>query len=335
MRTRSILAFAALMIITSTGVAQQAQAPLGSDLAGSNPAATQSTGPKSETLRHETVELQQGGPRATVDLLYKPGVVERYAVLLMTGALEEDEPPKWSEGLLDDGFMLAAFRVAHPPDPDPKRRPQWLYFDQRFAHGYILGAKQAPADAGRVIDYLISRGDVHPDKIGWFGVSSTGIPGLAVATQEPRLAAVLGFVTTGSLRQWFETWHTNGLWKGETKELWPETDELLRKHDPILHVDGLFPTAVLLVCGGDDEIVDPSTTRAFVDAARPRYETDASRLRLVIYEDFGHNLPRDTVKMYAEHWFRLYMHPTKPPPRPTESEMNKGQTTPGGTSEGS
>ncbi|MBX3439553.1 MAG: hypothetical protein KF861_18845, partial [Planctomycetaceae bacterium] len=64
----------------------------------------------------------------------------------------------------------------------------------------------------------------------------------------------------------------------------------------------------------EDKVVDPATARAFVDAARPYYEHDPERLRLVIYEGFGHNLPRDVVKMYTEHWFHLYLHPTNPPP---------------------
>jgi hypothetical protein len=36
--------------------------------------------------------------------------------------------------------------------------------------------------------------------------------------------------------------------------------------------------------------------------------------RLVIYDGVGHNLPADVVKMYAEHWFHLYMHPVNPAP---------------------
>ena len=71
-----------------------------------------------------------------------------------------------------------------------------------------------------------------------------------------------------------------------------------------------------MVSGGADKVVDPATARAFVDAARPFYQSDPSRLRLVVYEGFGHNLPRDVVKMYAEHWFHLYLSPTKDPPAP-------------------
>ena len=267
------------------------------------------------SVTYETVTLDEHDPPATLSLAYRSGVVQRHPAILMPGALKDGELPPWSTDLVDEGYMLVAFSVAYPPDPDPARRPQWLFFDQRFAHGYVLGGARAPGDAGRIIDYLIARGDVHPQKIGWLGSSSTGIPGLAVATREPRLAAIVAFVSTGAYRQWLETWHTNGLWRGETNELWPETEALLREHDPILHADTMFPVAVLMVSGGEDKVVDPATARSFVQAARPYYSSDPDRLRLVVYEGFGHNLPLDVVKMYAEHWFRLYMHPTRPPPQ--------------------
>jgi len=273
-------------------------------------------------LKFETVTLKEGGPEATIQIAYRPGAVKRHPVILMLGSLDPDNLPLWSADLVDEGYMLAAFTVAHPPDPDPKRRPQWLFFDQRFAHNYVLGGYRAPTDAGRVMDYLIARGDVHPDKIGWVGSSATGIPGLSVAVREPRLAAIVVFVSTGAYRQWLETWHTNELWRGETKELWLETKELLKKYDPILHVAKMFPTAVLMVSGGNDLVVDPETARSFVEAARPYYKSDPSRLRLVIYEGFGHNLPLDVVTMYTEHWFRLYMHPTNPPPAPPDRPKN-------------
>ncbi len=270
--------------------------------------------PSTVDVAHETVTLLDGPPAARVDLAYRRGVVDRHPVILMLGGLKDGELPAWSRDLVGEGYMLAAFSVAHPSDPDPARRPQWLFFDQRFAHGYVLGGKRTPEDAARVIDYLASRDDVAATKIGWLGSSSTAIPGLAVAAREPRLAAIVAFVSTGAYRLWLDTWHTNGLWRGETAELWPETLELLKEHDPILHVAGLFPTAVLMVNGGEDKVVDPRSARAFAAAARPYYLRDPDRLRLVMYEGFGHNLPADVVKLYAEHWFHLYMHPTNPPP---------------------
>jgi dienelactone hydrolase len=267
-------------------------------------------------IRYETVMLKDA-PAATINLAYRPGVVKRHPVILMLGSIENGKLPDWSPGLVDEGYMLAAFSVAHLQDPDESRRPVWLYFDARFAHSYALGGHLAAGDAGRIVDYLVSRGDIQREKIGWLGSSSTGIPGLSVVTQGPRLAAIVAFVSTGAYRQWFETWHTNKLWRDEKSDkLWPETIDLLNKYDPIDHVDKMYPTAVLMVSGGDDKVVDPKTAQSFVKAARPYYANDPERLRLVIYDGFGHNLPRDIIRMYAENWFHLYMHPTQPPPAP-------------------
>ena len=276
-------------------------------------------------VKFETVTLKEGGPEATIQLAYLPGVVERHPAILMLGSLE-GKVPDWAIDLVNEGYMLAAFTVAHPPDPDPDRRPQWLYFDERFAHSYPLGGYRAQGDSRRVVNYLNSRKDVNPDKIGWLGSSSTGIPGLSVVTQGPRLAAIVAFVSTGAYKEWLASWKTNGLWKGKTDALWPETEELLKKYDPILHVDKMFPTAVLIVDGGADLVVDAKTARSFVEAARPYFKADPDRLRLVIYDGCGHNLPRDIVKMYAEHWFHLYMHPADPPPAPPAEAANLNES---------
>ena len=79
-------------------------------------------------VKFETVTLKEGGPEATVQMAYVPGAVERRPVILMLGALD-GKVPDWAINLVNEGYMLAAFSVAHPPDPDPERRPQWLYFD--------------------------------------------------------------------------------------------------------------------------------------------------------------------------------------------------------------
>ncbi len=243
-----------------------------------------------------------------------PGVVPRHPVILMLGSLETNRVPDWSTNLVREGYMLAAFSAGHPPDPDPARRAQWLNFDARFAHSYALGAKHAIADTRRVMENLTARKNVLPDKIGWLGSSSTGIPALAVATQGPRLAAVVAFVSTGAYRQWFDTWQPNGLWRGTNYALWPETEKVLQEIDPVLHAEKLFPTPVLMVSGGEDKIVDPKTARAFVEAARPAYQNDPERLELVIYDGFGHNLPAGVIQLYAEYWFHRYLNPSTPAP---------------------
>jgi len=264
--------------------------------------------------RLESLALTNGGPLVSLQLAYTPGRVLKHPVILLLGSLQTNELPEWSTNLVREGYLLAAFSVAHPPDPDPKRRAQWLYFDERFAHSYVLGGMRAPGDAARVIDHLVTRADVDADRIGWMGSSTTGIFGLAVATHEPRLKAIVAFVATGAYEQWLNTWKPNGLWRGGTNGLWPESLEALPKADPTRSVSNLFPCAVLMVSGGNDKVVDPASAQTFVEAARPFYQSDPERLRLVVYEGMGHNLPRDVVQLYTEHWFRLYLHPTNPAP---------------------
>lgn len=264
---------------------------------------------------YETERLSGGDVPIQVHILKSDAWKGPYAAILMVGSLKESDPPFWSTNLLREGFMLVAFTAEHAPDPDPARRPQWLNFDERFAHSYVEGGIRAARDSRVVIDFLVAKKRVLREKIGWMGSSSSGIPGLAVATQGPRLAAVVAFVSTGAYEEWLQSWHTHGLWRGKGPDLWPETRELL-KYDPIRHATNLFPTAVLMVSGGDDKIVDPRTAASFMKAARPAYQADPNRLRLVIYDGFGHNLPADLVQMHAEHWFRLYMHPKNPPPTP-------------------
>jgi pimeloyl-ACP methyl ester carboxylesterase len=264
-------------------------------------------------LNFETISLENGDAPITLELAYKIGAITNRPAILMLGSVKAGQLPFWSTNLLNEGYMLAAFSAARPLDPDPARRPQWLNFDERFAHNYVAGGFHAPHDTGRIIDYLLARGDVK--KIGWVGSSSTGIPGLSVATREPRLEAIVAFVSTGAYRQWLASWRTNKLWRGKSDALWPETEQLLPQSDPILRVDKMFPCAVLMVNGGEDKVVDPATARAFVNAARPFYQSDPDRLRLVIYEGFGHNLPRDIVPMYIENWFHLYLSQTDSPPK--------------------
>src|ERR1041385_1818523 len=115
----------------------------------------------------ETVRLSNSPP-TTLCLLQAPREKStRHSVILTLGSLKQGELPDWSTNLLHEGFMVVAFTAEYPPDLNPARRPVWLHFDPRFAHSYVLGGIRTPKDTSRVIDYLVSRPDVHPERIGW------------------------------------------------------------------------------------------------------------------------------------------------------------------------
>src|SRR5215831_13338837 len=116
-------------------------------------------------LSYSSITLKEDGPPATLDLLWCPGTTARHPVILMLGAMESNAAPAWSTNLVQEGWMLCAFSVAHPLVPDPAKRPQWLVFDERFAHSYPLAAQRAIIDSQRVVAYLRTRDDVNPDKL--------------------------------------------------------------------------------------------------------------------------------------------------------------------------
>lgn len=197
----------------------------------------------------ETFKLTNGPPATLCLVRASSENATQHPVILTLGSLKPGELPDWSTNLLQEGFMVVAFTVEYPPDPNPARRPEWLHFDPRFAHSYVLGGIRTPNDASRVIDYLVSRPDVDAQRIGWLGSSTTGIFGLAAATRERRIKAIVAFVATGAYEKWLGSWKPNGLWQGAAAELWPETLALLPEVDPILRATNLFPCATLIVNG--------------------------------------------------------------------------------------
>lgn len=256
----------------------------------------------------EQITLDEATPEITVTLLSPPGTpLNPRPVILTAGLLSAENVHPSLIGFLEEGYTLAGHYADYPPDPDPARRPVWIFWDARLAHAYTLLASRAGTDAGRVIDYLESRPDLDATRVGWLGLSTSGIIGLAAMTQEPRLRALVAFVATGSYREWFGTWFENGTWQGTETEIWPETEALLDAWDPILHVAGLAGRPVLLVCGEDDIYVDPRTARAFADAARPHYAAAPDHLQLVIYTATGHILPPGVIEMHTGFWFGLHL----------------------------
>jgi len=49
-------------------------------------------GLRAAPLRYESVSLKEGGPAATLDVLWCPGVTARHPVILMLGALASNAP---------------------------------------------------------------------------------------------------------------------------------------------------------------------------------------------------------------------------------------------------
>jgi hypothetical protein len=108
------------------------------------------------------------------------------------------------------------------------------------------------AEVPRIVEALRAGGQAEPDRISLGGVSMGGFivyGALAAALPFPAAVALLG------------------------SPEWP------RETSPHLHLDPFFPTALLSINAGSDEVVSPAGARALHRALRPLYAAQPDRLR--------------------------------------------------------
>jgi eukaryotic-like serine/threonine-protein kinase len=137
-------------------------------------------------------------------------------------------------------------------------------------------------DIGRTIDYIETRTDILPDKLGYFGWSWGGFMGGIIPAIETRIKAIV--------------LHVGGM---EMNKALPEVDQinfLPRVYQPILMLNGkhdmFFP-------------VDASQKPMFNFLGTP-----AKDKKIIIY-DAGHTVPRDELIKESLFWYDKYLGPVK------------------------
>lgn len=170
-----------------------------------------------------------------------------------------------------------------------------LLFDWR-AHGESEGARTTFGyaevnDLAAALDYVSSRPEVDPERVGVLGKSMGAAIAIRGAAVLPQLKAVVSDSPYPSLRDSIEV----GVRRRGPLGLWPlrpiavflgtmtigVDPELVR---PIDDVDKISPRPLLILHGGQDELI-PSDTgeRLFAAAAEPKflwYAPDASHVKL-------------------------------------------------------
>ncbi len=229
--------------------------------------------------------------------------------------------------LVDRGCALVSFQNSQPePRPWPKGRAKWVWPtpDPAGAESFARSAKYAPGDWGTVIDWIEIREDLRADRIGYMGGSTTAIMGFGLISMEPRISCAALIAGSGSMREFVEGWKRNYNWREKGFEVWPETEELFEKWDPVLFVDRVFPTALLMINGSDDKIIPIESVRHYYDAIRPHYAKDPDRLRFVVFEGAGHGWDQKWNTFMVVDWFDRYMIQDEPPkPRPRRRPKKK------------
>jgi fermentation-respiration switch protein FrsA (DUF1100 family) len=184
----------------------------------------------------------------------------------------------------------------------------------------------------RLVDYLDTRDDVDPKRIGVMGVSMGGIETYLAAAADPRIAVVVPFISLESFKWALD----HDLWSHRTETI-PLALAAAAKEAGVTTVDAAFvrkfydkvapgiygqfdgpsmitliaPRPLLAINGANDLRTPPEGVNECLDAARPLYHAAKAddRLVYIAQPNTAHAVkPESYVK--AREWFVQWLQPT-------------------------
>lgn len=184
--------------------------------------------------------------------------------------------------LAENGYAGIAIDCQYHGDRNPRKKNIYSEFPYSDRDAMI----QTVVDGRRAVDFLQSREEVDPDRIGLLGGSMGGILGTLLAAVEKRLLASVLLVAGGNWKLLAsKSQHRDGIRLREKGVDIDRMGEIMAPVDPINFVDLISPRKVLFQLGKKDQIVPAETGRLLVEAAKEPKEVD--------WYDSGHGVPLD------------------------------------------
>ena len=225
-------------------------------------------------------------------LLSLPGQGEQpYPTIILMHGLGDRKTVDYIEAgehyLLNAGYAVLRLDISNHGD-----RFKYAY-DFDLTGGYRYWTRdlitQTVFDLRRAVDFIQTRKELDPGRIGYFGISLGGIIGTIFCSVEKRVGVPVIVLAGGQLNLMFG----KDAFSGDTKDF-------LSIIDPINYVAKISPRPLLMINAEKDEVVPPLTSRLLYKAAKKPKE--------IIWHPSGHhNLPVD--KVYAEgiQWFDQHL----------------------------
>ena len=186
-------------------------------------------------------------------------------------------------------------------------------------------------DVMRLIDYLETRKDVDPKRIGLTGISKGGIETYLASAADPRIAAAVPYIGVQSFKWALD----NGQWRARIATIQPAFDAAAKHAGKsaddvnfvrefyarvVPGIDGRFdgpamltliaPRPLLVVNADSDANTPVAGVRLAVDSARPAYAAAnaADKLQLVIEENTPHRVNPEAIDAGIA-WFVRWLAP--------------------------
>ncbi len=189
--------------------------------------------------------------------------------------------------LLNAGYAVLRLDISNHGD-----RFKYAY-DFDLTEGYRYWTRdlitQTVFDLRRAVDFIQSREELDPERIGYFGISLGGIIGTIFCSVEERVKVPVIVLAGGQLNLMFGK-----------KALSGDTKNYLSIIDPINYVAEISPRPLLMINAEKDDVVPPITSKLLFKAANKPKE--------IIWHPSGHhNLPIDKAYPEGIQWFDQYL----------------------------
>jgi len=210
--------------------------------------------------------------------------------------------------LAEEGYLVAAIDARqHGDRVDLDFWKELRYNFPKYSSRIIVETAQ---DVPAIIEALLERDDVDPDRIGIAGGSLGGFITILATTLDRRLktaVSVAGGVMSVDTLDKGEAYELLCLEKDLDRQVDEEMKELVAKNNPFDRLDKFYPTSLLMVHGDIDNIVPLEAHQRLYEALKPYYKDSPGKLNLKIYPGVDHSvgaLPEvmgDTVKWLKKH----------------------------------
>jgi dienelactone hydrolase len=148
---------------------------------------------------------------------------------------------------------------------------------------------QTVFDLRRAVDFIETRKELDPQRIGYYGISLGGITGTVFCGVEDRIKVPIVALAGGQL---------NLLYKKEA--LTKEAKDFVSPIEPLNFVKQIAPRPLLMLNAKNDEIVPPLMSKLLYKAAEEPKE--------IIWYDAKHrDAPLDTIFGDGLNWFKTYL----------------------------
>jgi dipeptidyl aminopeptidase/acylaminoacyl peptidase len=272
-------------------------------------------------------------------ILLKPaaaaGDARRPAVIVAhgTGGKKESELPLMKQ-LVAAGFIAVAIDARFHGE-----RGAPADYNAAIARAFQQPGVQHPLywdtvwDLMRLVDYLQSRPDIDPQRIGLMGISKGGIETYFTAAADERIAAAVPCIGVQSFRWALEhdQWHgrIGTIRKGfdaaaKTARVESPDAAFVRRfyQNVVPGIDGdldgpvmltlIAPRPLLIINGDKDDKTPLEGVNLAADAARSAYRAAGAedRFKQIIEKDTGHSVTKE-AREEAVGWFARWLGPVK------------------------